>query len=356
MYSRHIVSRYVGAHNTCFMKLIENFDLSKCTTFHVPARARYYVEYSSVDELRELLAMPVLKDLPVLHMGGGSNLLFTRDFNGVVMHSAIKGIIFSDVTDDGDLIATAGAGERWDTFVERSCEAGYNGLENLSLIPGSVGAAAVQNIGAYGIEFADRVHGVHVYDTVEHRERLLSPGMLDYGYRQSVFKHDDVAGRYIVTAVSVSLTTRPEFHLEYGPLKELGGIDRLSAMDVRRRVVDVRRAKLPDPDVEGNAGSFFKNPVVEAGQFADLISRYPDMPYYPLPDGAVKLPAGWLIEHSGMKGASVGGAVVYEKQCLVIVNRGDATSSDVVLLSRRVQDEVRAHFGIELYPEVIFVK
>lgn len=337
------------------MNLQSNFDLAPSTTFHIPARARYYASYSSVGELTEILAMPELQGLPVLHMGGGSNLLFTCDYPGVVLHSAVMGITF-----DGsgtEVLATAGAGERWDDFVEHVCRAGYNGIENLSMIPGSVGAAAVQNIGAYGVELADRIHSVTAYDTVLSREVVLLPSELRYGYRQSLFKEPQAAGRYVVTAVTVRLTTEPVFNLAYGPLRQLADCDNLSSMDVRRRVMEIRHSKLPDPDIkgQGNAGSFFKNPVVSHDRFRQLVAEWPDMPSYPLPDGSVKLPAGWLIEHAGLKGATVGGAMVYPRQCLVIVNTGDAVASDVVALSGRVCDEVMRIFGIQLHPEVIFV-
>ena len=347
------------------MNLQSNFDLTSFTTFHVPARARYYAAYTSVDELRELLAMARERGLPVFHMGGGSNLLFTRDYPGVVLHSDMRGISFSETSGAcawagssvPAVLATAAAGERWDHFVETVCREGYNGIENLSLIPGCVGAAAVQNIGAYGVEFADRIHSVTAYDTVLGREVTLLPRELNYGYRQSLFKEPEVAGRYVVTAVTVCLTSAPAFNLEYGPLRELASHPGLTAMDVRRRVIDIRRSKLPDPDIEGegNAGSFFKNPVVSDEKFRALLAGHPDMPHYPLPTGHVKIPAGWLIEHAGLKGARVGGAMVYQKQCLVIVNTGNAVAADVVALSRKVQHEVSEKFGLELHPEVIFI-
>ncbi|WP_295727607.1 UDP-N-acetylmuramate dehydrogenase [uncultured Muribaculum sp.] len=338
------------------MNLQQNFDLASVTTFHIPARARYYASYSSVNELKRLLDMPELRSLPVMHMGGGSNLLFTRDYPGVVLHSDIRGINFHpDPQNDTVVYAVAAAGERWDSFVETACRAGYAGIENLSLIPGSVGAAAVQNIGAYGVELADRLHSVEVYDTFSAEVVELPRERLAYGYRQSLFKQPEVAGRYVVTAVTVRLSTLNDFHLDYGPLRELSGNPALSPADVRRRVIDIRRAKLPDPDVEGNAGSFFKNPVVDKAKFHSLLGEYPDMPYYILSDGDVKIPAGWLIEHAGMKGARVGGARVYQRQCLVIVNTGSAVGADVVALSRKVQEEVMRVFGLELHPEVIFI-
>lgn len=338
------------------MDLQQNFDLASVTTFHLPARARYYASYTSVDELKRLLDMPELHGLPVMHMGGGSNLLFTRDYPGVVLHSDIRGIDFRpDPADDTAVFATAAAGERWDSFVESACRAGYAGIENLSLIPGSVGAAAVQNIGAYGVELADRLHSVEVYDTLTGDVAMFRREQLAYGYRQSLFKQPEVAGRYVVTAVTVRLSTLHDFHLDYGPLRELAGHASLTPAEVRQRVIDIRRAKLPDPDVEGNAGSFFKNPVVPDAKFRSLLAEYPDMPHYILPDGNVKIPAGWLIEHAGMKGARVGGAMVYPRQCLVIVNTGSACADDVVALSRKVQEEVMRVFGLELHPEVIFI-
>ena len=338
------------------MNLQSNFDLAPVTTFHIPARARYYASYSSVRELADILAMPEVQGLPVLHMGGGSNLLFTCDYPGIVLHSDVRGITFAG-GDGPEVLATAGAGERWDDFVEHACRAGYNGIENLSMIPGSVGAAAVQNIGAYGVELADRIHSVTAYDTVLAREVVLLPSELHYGYRQSLFKEPHAEGRYVVIAVTVRLTSEPAFNLAYGPLRELAALDSLTSMDVRRRVMEIRHSKLPDPDVkgQGNAGSFFKNPVVSQDKFHRLVAEWPDIPSYPLSDGEGKIPAGWLIEHAGLKGARVGGAMVYPRQCLVIVNTGDAVASDVVALSGKIQDEVLRTFGIRLHPEVIFV-
>lgn len=337
------------------MKILENFNLTGKTTFHVDARVRYYAEYDSVDELRELLANEAFIDLPMLHIGGGSNMLFTRDFNGVVLHSNLRGITFTPQQPDGTVIATAAAGERWDDFVSATCKAGYVGIENLSLIPGSVGASAVQNIGAYGVELADRLHCVEALDTVSGDVVTLFPEQLHYGYRQSLFKEPGMERRYVVLNVSVNLTVKPEFRLNYGPLRELADKNALTPADVRQRVIDIRRSKLPDPDVEGNAGSFFKNPVVDEAKFRELLAAYPSMPNYPLSDGKVKIPAGWLIENAGMKGATVGGAMVYPKQCLVIVNTGTAVANDVVALSSKVQSEVMRIFGIELQREVIFI-
>jgi UDP-N-acetylmuramate dehydrogenase len=337
------------------MKILENYNIVGKTTFHVDARARYYAEYDSVEELRSLLADVRFNNLPKLHMGGGSNMLFTTDFDGVVLHSNLRGSTFAPAQADGTVLATAAAGERWDDFVAAACRAGYVGIENLSLIPGSVGAAAVQNIGAYGVEFADRLHSVEALDTACGDVVTLLPEQLHYGYRQSLFKEPTMEGRYVVLGVTMRLSVAPEFRLEYGPLRELVGKSGLTSQDVRERVVDIRRAKLPDPDVEGNAGSFFKNPVVGESKFRELVAAYPSMPSYPLPDGLVKIPAGWLIENAGMKGATVGGAMVYPKQCLVIINTGEATAADVVALSHKVQSEVMRTFGVELQREVIFV-
>lgn len=342
------------------MTLLSNYDLTMVTTFHVPAHARYYADYASLDELLALLAMPQLQGLPVLHMGGGSNLLFTRDFPGVVLHSAIKGITLAagnegDAPGAGTVLATAAAGEVWDDFVAAACRAGYCGIENLSLIPGSVGAAAVQNIGAYGVELSDCLHSVAVYDTKLQRPLTLLPSQLNYGYRQSLFKEPDYANRYVVTAVTVRLSTDSSFKLDYGPLRQLANQPGLTAESVRQRVMAIRRSKLPDPDQIGSAGSFFKNPVVDGEKYHALLTAYPDLPGYHLADGRIKLPAGWLIEQAGLSGATVGGAMVYPRQCLVIVNTGRATGADVAALAQKVQQTVMQRFGLQLHPEVIFI-
>ncbi len=330
------------------MTILPDFDLTRFTTFHVPATTRWFAEYDSIDELKEILSDRRFDGLPKMHIGGGSNLLFTKPYEGVILHSAMKSTRRKDISPD-ETILSAQAGLEWDTFVRQSIAEGLYGLENLAYIPGETGASAVQNIGAYGVEAKDRIYSVETIDTATGLTRTFTPEECGYGYRDSMFKHSD--GRYIVTEVSYKLSKKPEFVLDYGPLKELSADKDLTAKKVYDRVVEIRRSKLPEPSELGSAGSFFKNPVVTTEKYGSLKSMYPDMPHYDAPNG-VKIPAGWLIEHAGLKGYRMGGAEVYPKQCLVIVNTSNASAADVVTLFTHVSTVVADTYGIELYPEV----
>lgn len=332
------------------MKISHDFDLTGVTTFHIPIKARIYAEYESIDELRSLLTAPAYAGMSHLHIGGGSNLLFTEDYDGLVMHSAIREIAIARET-ASDVYLKVSAGVNWDSFVEYCIEHNLYGAENLSYIPGEAGASAVQNVGAYGVEAKDLISEVFTIDTATGDERIFQAGECDYGYRHSIFKTKDFAGRYIVTDVVYRLSREKHFTLDYGPLKELASVDGLTLRDVRNRVIEIRRSKLPEPDRLGSAGSFFKNPVVTIEKYSELKAEYPEIPSYPTPDG-VKIPAAWLIENTGMKGKSTGGAQVYPRQCLVIVNNGDATAADVVALFGEIREKAAAKFGITLSPEV----
>lgn len=332
------------------MTIYEDFDLKKVTTFHLPACADCYVEYDSIDDLCAVLDSDICKGEKILHIGGGSNLLFTSDFNGVILHSRIR-FIEQLSRDESCVWLRVGAGVIWDDFVAYCVEEGFNGAENLSLIPGEVGAAAVQNIGAYGVEVKDIIQRVEAYDIKMKKLVTFSVDECAYGYRDSMFKHPDVAGRYVVTAVVMRLSLMEEYNLEYGPLQQLKGREDLSARLVRKTVIETRKKKLPDPDELGSAGSFFKNPVVTAEKYNSLLVKYPSMPHYVVAEG-YKIPAGWLIENAGLCGYSIGDAQVYEKQCLVIVNRGRATSADVVVLKNHIVDVVAQIYEINLSPEV----
>lgn len=333
------------------MKIIKNFNLSEVTTFHLPAKALFYVEYETVEQLKSILESPIYSKLKRLHIGGGSNLLFTSDFDGLILHSAIKHI---DITNSNDVYVDirVGAGVNWDYWVKWTVDHGFYGAENLSYIPGEVGASAIQNVGAYGVEAKDIIHTVHVYDTVTGIETDFQNEQCLYGYRHSIFKHDDVLGRYIVTAVTFRLSHTAHFNLEYGPLKELAAqSSALTQQSVRNKIIEIRKSKLPEPDELGSAGSFFKNPVIDSQAWDELHKRYPSMPFYKVGD-SYKIPAGWLIETAGLKGKCIGGAQVYPRQCLVIVNTGNATATDVVSLFHYIQHRINEIFGIKLSPEV----
>lgn len=333
------------------MKIFHDFDLSRVTTFHIPATARIYAEYESIGELYMLLNAPEYAGMPRLHIGGGSNLLFTGRFDGLVMHSAIKEITVID--DNGrQVYLKVSAGVNWDDFVRYCVDHELYGAENLSYIPGEAGASAVQNVGAYGVEAKDIIDSVHTVDSSTGETRVFKAEECGYGYRNSIFKQAGYAGRYIVTDVVYRLSREKHFTLDYGPLKELADhSSNLTLKAVRDRVIEIRRNKLPEPDELGSAGSFFKNPVVSSEKFERLKADYPSIPSYPA-DGGIKIPAAWLIENTGMKGRSIGGAQVYTKQCLVIVNTGNATAADVVSLYGEIKEKVAAKFGITLSPEV----
>lgn len=338
------------------MKVYENYSLLHHNTFGIDARCRRFIEYETADELHEALA--VLRehpDEPFLHIGAGSNLLFTRDFPGTILHSAIRGVDMAGGNADTVLLRV-GAGEVWDDFVARCVSRHLYGIENLSLIPGEVGAAAVQNIGAYGEEVEKFIDCVETIEVASGKARVFTHDECRYGYRSSFFKGEG-HGRYVVTHVVFRLSCRFAPVLSYGALQkemERRGMHNPTAEELRRLVVDIRRAKLPDPSERGNAGSFFVNPVVSEEKYRELAARYPDMPHYAMP-GGVKIPAGWLIEQCGWKGRPLGRTGVHDRQALVLVNLGGATGSDVVALSDAIRSDVRDRFGIDLHPEVNFI-
>ena len=331
-----------------------NYGLGAQNTFRMKVSCAYYVEYESVKELAGLNFDRLPK--PLLHIGEGSNLLFTGDFPGTVLHSNIEYIKYIDMGFE-DVPVMAGAGVEWDHFVAETCRHGLWGAENLSLIPGEVGAAAVQNIGAYGVEVKDILSGVVAFDLQERKKVKFSREECCYGYRDSLFKRSENKGRYVITSVLFRLSRRPRPRLDYKGLREAlshSGFDpeSLTPQEVREAVIRIRRAKLPDPEEIGSAGSFFKNPVVSREDFA-RISPDGSAPHYDLPDGTVKVPAAWLIDQCGLKGATEGGAAVWEKQPLVIVNRsGAATPQEVLALESRIINTVQERFGVMLHPEV----
>lgn len=329
------------------MTRIENYDLSAHNTFRMKVKCALYIEYQTIDELKSLDFDSLPQ--PVMSIGEGANLLFTGDFKGTVLHSAINYIKYFDVGADNVPVAV-GAGVNWDTLVAKTCADGLWGLENLSAIPGSVGACAVQNVGAYGVEAGDVIAGVTCWDTDKKEKISLKAEECRFGYRDSIFKDPEMKGRYIITGVLFRLSRTPKPKLEY---KGLQNLQPLCPQDVRDAVIAIRDAKLPDPKKIGSAGSFFKNPVVSALQFASIAQGYDTVPHYLLEGGFVKVPAAWMIEQCGLKGASVGGAMVHKTQPLVIINEsGEASPADVLALEEKVITAVRERFGVELHPEV----
>ena len=335
-------------------------DLTKMNTFGMKVKARCFIEYDSVADLVDIEFEELAR--PVLHIGGGSNLLFTDDFKGTVLHSKID---FIEILDEpsNEVLVSVGAGVVFDDFCAWAAKEGLWGVENLSYIPGEVGASAVQNIGAYGVEVKDVIRRVYCYDTVEEEFVNFSVEECGYGYRDSIFKDPEVKGRYIVTHVVFALSRVPQPKLEYGHLKDAFAEVASSSLTpdlIRKTIIKIRKEKLPEPSVKGSAGSFFKNPVISMADFqrieasakAELGADY-KVPHYDLPDGTVKVPAAWMIEQCGWKGKRSGGAAVWDKQPLVIVNHtGEAYPEEIVGLEKRIIASVRTKFGVELSHEV----
>ena len=371
-------------------------DLTKMNTFGMKVKARCFIEYDSVADLVDIEFEELAR--PVLHIGGGSNLLFTDDFKGTVLHSKIdfieildkchsipeapafagsgtpypgvrkcllhtNGTLSADFKPSNEVLVSVGAGVVFDDFCAWAAKEGLWGVENLSYIPGEVGASAVQNIGAYGVEVKDVIRRVYCYDTVEEEFVNFSVEECGYGYRDSIFKDPEVKGRYIVTHVVFALSRVPQPKLEYGHLKDAFAEVASSSLTpdlIRKTIIKIRKEKLPEPSVKGSAGSFFKNPVISVADFqrieasakAELGADYM-VPHYDLPDGTVKVPAAWMIEQCGWKGKRSGGAAVWDKQPLVIVNHtGEAYPEEIVGLEKRIIASVRTKFGVELSPEV----
>lgn len=297
--------------------------------------------------------LPELRQAPLLVIGGGSNLLFTQDFDGNVLHPQMSGIeVRRD--DDESVLLRCGAGEVWDDVVAYAVEHGYYGMENLSLIPGEVGASAVQNIGAYGAEAKDVIYAIEAIDIATGEGRIFFNDDCAYGYRESKFK-SEWKGKYVITYVTYRLSKTFTPHLDYGNLHTVlaeKGIVAPTAADVRQAVIEIRESKLPDVKVEGNAGSFFKNPVVSREKYEALLADYPNMPHYNVDAEHEKIPAGWMIDQCGWKGKTLGRAGVHSKQALVLVNKGGATGSEIVALCEAVRKDVYDKFGVHISPEV----
>lgn len=329
----------------------EQFSLKEYNTFRIDAKARYFSRFASTDDLAGLLA-----EIPAspLVLGGGSNILLTGDINGWVLVNGIGGIDLVD-EDDRYLYVNVGAGENWHGFVQHCLDRNWAGVENLSLIPGSVGAAPMQNIGAYGVELKEVFHELEAWDLQEGKVRMFTLNDCRFGYRDSIFKQE-YKGRFVILNVILRLNRVPVFHTEYGAIREeleKMNIRELSIRSISEAVIRIRTAKLPDPAEIGNAGSFFKNPSIPKSQFASLKARFPDIIGYPDPAGEVtKVAAGWLIEQCGWKGYRRCDAGVHARQALVLVNYGHATGREIYDLSEDILDSVEKKFGIILEREV----
>ncbi|MEM9417071.1 MAG: UDP-N-acetylmuramate dehydrogenase [Bacteroidota bacterium] len=333
--------------------LQENVSLKPFNTFGIDAQARYYLQVDALQTLRDFLAQPSLRALPQLVLGGGSNVLLLNDFKGVVLHIAIDRI--ATVKEDQNYVwLQAGAGVNWHQLVLHCIANNYAGIENLSLIPGTVGAAPIQNIGAYGVELCDVFESLQALEIRSGEVHTFDQAACTFGYRNSIFKNER-KGQYIILNVTLRLQKNPTFKTEYGairPTLEAMGIQELSIKAISDAIIHIRQNKLPDPARLGNAGSFFKNPMIEQAHFKQLRAQYPTIPGYPQPEGQVKVPAAWLIEQCGWKGKKSGAVGVHNQQPLVLVNYGGGTGHSIYQLAQNIQQSVQAQFDIKIEPEV----
>lgn len=334
------------------MKDFYHFNLLAYNTFGMNVHCKRFLEFDSEAELQQCLSIVAANKEPLLLLGGGSNLLLTADYPGIVLHSHILGVEAQNCGDE--LLVRCGSGENWDDLVARFVANGWHGAENLSFIPGEVGASAVQNIGAYGVEVKDLIVEVEALEVATGEKKRFTNADLRYAYRYSRLK-DDWKNHYAITYVTYRLSRTFRPLLDYGNIRsalEKKGIIEPNAQQLRDIIIDIRNEKLPNPKEQGNAGSFFMNPIVAREVFDTLAEQYPTMPHYLLADGQVKIPAGWMIEQCGWKGKSLGQAGVHDRQALVLVNRGGATGQEIVELCRQIQNDVKERFQINIYPEV----
>ena len=337
------------------MKDLKHYSLLPHNTFGIQANCDRFIDMETEDDVMKLKDMLDDKDMPLLIIGRGSNLLLTDDYHATVLHCSIKGKTI--VKEDGNsVLLRCGAGEEWDSIVDYCVAHDWQGIENLSLIPGEVGASAVQNIGAYGTEVKEIIHSIEAVEISTGKKHTFSNEQCEYSYRQSKFKNE-WKDRFIITHVTYRLEKSTDYipKVDYGNIKserERKGISMPTMKDIRDVVISIRKDKLPDPEVEGNAGSFFMNPIVEKATFMNLLEQYPDMPHYNVDSEREKIPAGWMIDQCGWKGKTLGKAGVHDRQALVLVNRGGATGKDILLLCNTIRNDVKQKFGIDIHPEV----
>lgn len=339
------------------LKIESNKNLKEYNTFGVEALARFFISIHSQKELQAVLSEPKFKNVEKFILGGGSNVLFVNDFNGLVINMDIKGI---EKVEEGEefVIIESGAGVIWHDLVKYCVDNNWGGIENLSLIPGTVGAAPIQNIGAYGVELVDVFESAEAIDIKSTKVRTFEKQDCEFGYRDSVFKRR-LKGEYIITSVQLRLSKNPEPNMEYGALRAKlreKSIDSPTIKDLSDAVIEIRTEKLPNPEKIGNAGSFFKNPEIQKEQYDELKSRFSTIPGYPTTDNQIKVPAGWLIEKSGWKGCREGQTGTYKNQALVIVNYGGATSEEILEFAKKIKNSVLEKFGIPLTPEVNLIE
>jgi UDP-N-acetylmuramate dehydrogenase len=331
-------------------------DLKSYNTLNISVCARSFAAVKTKRELKELLAHPETDIDTLFVIGGGSNILFTGDYNGLILHVEIRGKEILRETDEYVWLKI-GAGENWHQTVRYCVERGWGGIENLSLIPGTVGAAPIQNIGAYGVELEEVFEWLEAVNLETAEVKRFEKKECRFGYRDSIFKHK-LKGKYVITDVVLKLSRHPKLNTSYGAIQaelKARGIEEPTIGDISDIVIDIRNRKLPDPEVLGNAGSFFKNPVVNKDVYRRIKNDHPNVPGYPAKDNEIKIPAGWLIEKAGWKGKMVGKAGTYEQQALVIVNHGGATGKEILKLAKKISKSVKKQFGISIVPEVNIV-
>lgn len=339
------------------LKIHSNHDLLPYNTFKLRARAAQFCELTDINQLVHIYTQPDFHPETTIWLGSGSNVLFMEDYEGLVVHMANKG--FQEIyRSNSKVLIEVQAGEIWHDFVIKTISMGLSGLENLSLIPGTVGAAPVQNIGAYGVEVKDYIDSVRCFDLEKYEFVELANENCLFNYRDSIFKHGGKK-RYVIVSVTFALNTNFEPILQYGDLAKLVALEcgkrTPNAKDVSNAVCKIRQYKLPDPKELGNVGSFYKNPVIPMAKFQELYAEYPNIPHYPQNDGTVKIAAGWLIDQCGLKGKQIGGAAIHQKQALVLINKNQATAADVRGLSNFICAEIWLKFGISLITEPIWL-
>ena len=345
------------------MEIHENTSLKFYNTFGIDVKAKYFVELYSASDLIQVLQQKNFTKIPKLILGGGSNVLFTKDVDALVIHNCIKGIEVISETKE-HVYVKSGGGEVWNDLVMYCVEKNYGGIENLSLIPGSVGAAPMQNIGAYGVELKETFYELEAIDILTAEKKIVEKEECKFGYRESIFKHE-AKGKYFITSVTLRLNKNPQLNTNYGAIRE--ELDKMNInqqptiKNISDAICKIRRSKLPDPAIIGNAGSFFKNPTIAKEKFDELISKYPVMPNYPsqsvgtqLPNYPItyKLPAGWLIEQCGWRGKRIGNTGSHKDQALVLVNYGGATGEEIIALAKQIQQSVKEKFEVDIVAEV----
>ena len=336
------------------MTITQNASLLGFNTFGIDVKTDMLIEYSTVDELRKILKTFINQSTKYLHIGSGSNLLFLSDYKGIILHSQIKQIQITSQNSEF-VFLKVGSGVLWDDLVAHCVENAWSGIENLSLIPGEVGAAAVQNIGAYGVEVQDVIDSVHAMEINTGEIHVFKKEDCLYDYRESIFKNK-LKGKFIILSVEFILTKKPNYQLNYQHLEEeILKNGAINLKNIRKTIISIRKSKLPDTKVYGNAGSFFMNPVISKKQFENLLIANPQIPHYFISENEEKIPAAWLIDQSGWKGKQIGNAAVHDKQALVLINKGGAKGSEIAFLAQQIQKSVFEKFQINLTPEVNYI-